>query len=45
MELNADFSERVVVHGDETEWVKAENVVHHSAEYPSHIVLPVSQRP
>ncbi len=23
MELNADFSERVVVHGDETEWVKS----------------------
>ncbi|MEM9556279.1 MAG: CocE/NonD family hydrolase [Acidobacteriota bacterium] len=30
---------------DEREWVKAENMVHHSAEYPSHIVLPVSQRP
>ena len=26
---------------DETEWVVAENSVHHSAEYPSHIVLPV----
>ncbi len=26
---------------DETEWVVAENVIHHSAEYPSHIVLPI----
>ena len=26
---------------DETEWVIAENTVHHSAEYPSHLVLPV----
>jgi len=26
---------------DESEWVIAENAVHHSAEYPSHIVLPV----
>ncbi len=26
---------------DETEWVVAENVVHHTAEYPSRLVLPV----
>jgi putative CocE/NonD family hydrolase len=26
---------------DESEWVIAENAVHHSAEHPSHIVLPV----
>jgi putative CocE/NonD family hydrolase len=26
---------------DETEWSIAENVIHHSKEYPSHIVLPV----
>jgi putative CocE/NonD family hydrolase len=26
---------------DETKWVKAENRIHHSAEYPSHILLPV----
>ena len=26
---------------DETEWVVAENTVHHSREYPSHITLPV----
>ena len=26
---------------DETEWVVAKNTVHHSTEYPSHIVLPV----
>jgi hypothetical protein len=26
---------------DETEWVVARNVVHHSARYPSRLVLPV----
>ena len=26
---------------DETEWVVAENTVHHTAEHPSHVVLPV----
>ena len=26
---------------DESEWVIAENAVHHSTEHPSHIVLPV----
>jgi len=26
---------------DETEWVAAENTIHHSAEYPSRLVLPV----
>jgi putative CocE/NonD family hydrolase len=26
---------------DETKWVKAENRIHHSAKYPSHILLPV----
>ena len=26
---------------DEVEWVVAENTVHHSAEYPSHLILPV----
>ena len=26
---------------DETEWVVAENVVHHSERYPSHVILPV----
>ena len=26
---------------DETSWVVAENVVHHSREYPSHVRLPV----
>ena len=26
---------------DETEWVTAENVVHHSRKHPSHLLLPV----
>ena len=26
---------------DESEWVTAENSVHHSTEYPSHLLLPV----
>jgi predicted acyl esterase len=26
---------------DETKWVRAENLIHHSAKYPSHILLPV----
>ncbi len=26
---------------DETEWVVAENTIHHSSKYPSHIILPV----
>lgn len=26
---------------DETEWVTAENTIHHSNAYPSHIVLPI----
>ena len=26
---------------DETEWVVARNAVHHSAEHPSHLILPV----
>jgi putative CocE/NonD family hydrolase len=26
---------------DETEWVVAKNIVYHSEEYPSHLVLPV----
>ena len=26
---------------DESEWIIAENAVHHSAEYPSHLLLPV----
>ena len=26
---------------DETEWVLAHNGVHHSAEYPSHVILPI----
>jgi putative CocE/NonD family hydrolase len=26
---------------DETEWVIAENTIHHSKDYPSHIVLPI----
>ncbi|MEE9502467.1 MAG: CocE/NonD family hydrolase [Candidatus Aminicenantaceae bacterium] len=26
---------------DETEWVVAENIIHHSKENPSHIVLPI----
>jgi uncharacterized Ntn-hydrolase superfamily protein len=26
---------------DETEWVIAKNAVHHSAQYPSHLVLPL----
>jgi putative CocE/NonD family hydrolase len=30
---------------DETEWLVARNVVHHSARYPSHIVLPVISEP
>lgn len=29
---------------DESEWVVAENTVHHSSEYPSHIVLPIIPR-
>jgi hypothetical protein len=29
---------------DETRWVTARNTVHHSAEYPSHLVLPVVRR-
>jgi putative CocE/NonD family hydrolase len=30
---------------DETSWVVARNVVHHSARYPSHILLPVIPEP
>ena len=26
---------------DETEWVIAENTIHHSKEYPSHLILPI----
>ena len=26
---------------DETEWVTAENIIHHSKDYPSHILLPI----
>ncbi len=26
---------------DETEWILAENTIHHSKEYPSHVVLPI----
>ena len=26
---------------DETEWVLAENTIHHSKEYPSHLILPI----
>jgi len=26
---------------DETEWVAAENSIHHSSEYPSHMIFPV----
>ena len=26
---------------DETEWVIAENTIHHSGRYPSHVILPV----
>ncbi len=26
---------------DETEWVVAENTIHHSAKYPSRLILPV----
>ena len=26
---------------DETEWVVADNTIHHSREYPSHVILPV----
>ena len=26
---------------DETEWVVAENTIHHSEKYPSHLILPV----
>ncbi len=26
---------------DETEWVVANQIVHHSAEYPSHVILPI----
>ena len=29
---------------DETEWVVANNSIHHSSEYPSHLVLPVIER-
>ncbi|WP_299535486.1 CocE/NonD family hydrolase [Ulvibacterium sp.] len=29
---------------DETEWVVAKNIIHHSKRYPSHIVLPVIER-
>ena len=28
---------------DETEWVVAENTIHHSRKFPSHIVLPITQ--
>ena len=30
---------------DETAWKVANNAVHHSAKYPSHIILPVIPRP
>jgi putative CocE/NonD family hydrolase len=26
---------------DETEWVVAENTIHHSRKFPSHIILPI----
>ena len=26
---------------DETEWVLAENTIHHSKKYPSHLILPI----
>jgi len=28
---------------DESEWVVAKNVIHHSKKYPSHIILPIIQ--
>lgn len=28
---------------DETEWVIAENTIHHSKKYPSHLILPIIQ--
>ncbi len=28
---------------DETEWIAAENTIHHSRKFPSHIVLPIIQ--
>jgi putative CocE/NonD family hydrolase len=28
---------------DETEWVVAENTIHHSRKFPSHIILPIIQ--
>ena len=30
---------------DETEWVMAKNTIHHSAQHPSHLILPVIPRP
>ena len=29
---------------DETEWIVAENTIHHSKEYPSHIILPIIEK-
>jgi len=26
---------------DETEWVIADNTIHHSQRYPSHVILPI----
>ena len=32
---------RPATHYDETEWIVARNAVHHSPEYPSHVLLPI----
>ena len=29
---------------DETKWIVAENTIHHSKEYPSHIILPIIEK-
>lgn len=29
---------------DETEWIVATNIIHHSEDYPSHLILPVIKR-
>jgi len=29
---------------DETSWIVAENTIHHSSDYPSHVILPIVRR-
>ena len=40
----SEQTDRVLGRGnnyDETEWVVANQIVHHSSQYPSHVILPI----